>query len=152
MSSLTKFCRIQGPIFISIGDEEKLQLFLTKNPRIPRENMFVDGLNFSSYTAIGFGRIGGNVDKSVKAASKLQIPRFTPKRWLDYIRSVAKLSPIRAEKIQFPAGVTVLGGTFGISGEDILFSHEDMLPGDHPVPREVIKVLLGIRKSTTASQ
>ena len=32
-----------GPFFISIGDEVKLNKFLDLNPKVPRDQAFVDG-------------------------------------------------------------------------------------------------------------
>lgn len=39
---------VKGPIFVSIGDKEKLETFLEKNPKIDRTNMFVDNYSFDA--------------------------------------------------------------------------------------------------------
>ena len=138
--------RIAGPVFISIGDQDKLNLFLKNNPKVPRDCLLVDNYTFDAYNTVGFGRIGQDMDRTVKGARRLQFPPLNPRRWLAYLRSVIRLSPIPSGKVtSFPEGVTVLGGTFGVDGNKIVFSHQDGVPGDHPVPREVIKQLIGIK-------
>ena len=46
-----------GPLFVSMGDVQQLQLFLEKNPYVPKEHIFVDGYDFHAYKAIGLGRL-----------------------------------------------------------------------------------------------
>lgn len=46
---------ISGPVFVSIGDSDKLNAFLDSNPNVPRENLFVDDEDsIAAYKAVGF--------------------------------------------------------------------------------------------------
>ena len=127
---------IAGPIFISIGDAEKLNLFLEKNPYVDRENILVDGYGFDAYKAAGFGRFDEQ-DKDVakEAAKTLSSPAALGLKgaW-DYITSAGKLSPIPTDMKfgEIPEGVLRLGGTFVVNGNDIKYRWSDRLPGDHP--------------------
>lgn len=39
-----------------------------------------------------------------------------------------------------PMGVLRLGGTFVVSGEDVLYAWSDTVPGDHPKVDDVIAI------------
>mmetsp|Transcript_11688 Transcript_11688/g.40650 ORF Transcript_11688/g.40650 Transcript_11688/m.40650 type:complete len:140 (+) Transcript_11688:348-767(+) len=128
---------VGGPVFISVGDDEKLAKFLELNPAVPAERCFVDDSeNFDAYSAAGFGVIGDTVPKEVKIAP----PSFSWKQWLDYLANVAKLSPIRkgAPVTEFPTGVLRLGGTFALDGDGVAYAWADPVPGQHPSPAEVL--------------
>jgi hypothetical protein len=132
---------IVGPLFVSIGDEEKLRIFLDKNPCVPTEQAFVedDLTNFSAYTAAGFGRFDKqdpDVAKQVKLTAPIGI------NWWSFATSVTKVSPI-PKNLKFgevPEGVLRLGGTFVIKGDTILYKWSDRLPGDHPDIQEVRRI------------
>jgi len=132
---------VAGPIFISIGDVEKLEAFLEKNPKIPRESVLVDDYEFGAYQAAGFSRFDEQDSETTKAASKrLSAPPLEGwKDWWTYISTAAKVSPIPkdAKFGDFPVGVLQLGGTFVINGNDIVYRWSDKLPGDHPDAEEV---------------
>jgi hypothetical protein len=50
---------VVGPVFISVGDQEKLNKFLELNPKVPRSLAFVDdSATFEAYAVTGFGNIG----------------------------------------------------------------------------------------------
>jgi hypothetical protein len=129
---------ISGPCFISIGDAEKIKLFLENNPKVPRELMLVDGYNFDAYNAMGYGRIAENKDLAIKGTMNMKAPSMDFGKWFKYLSTVAKLAPVPEGSISFPEGVTRLGGTLAVNGEEILYSYEDGVPGDHPQPSEVL--------------
>lgn len=136
---------IAGPIFISIGDEEKLGVFLDKNPKVPRESAFVDGYDFDAYKTAGFGRFDEQDQDDAKAAMKnMKAPELEGgiKGWWNYLSSAGKVSPI-PKYMKFgevPEGVLRLGGTFVVKGDKILYRWSDRVPGDHPNIEEVIEI------------
>lgn len=136
---------IQGPLFVSIGDEEKLNIFLDKNPSVPRSQAFVDGYDFSAYEAAGFGRFD-EVDKDVakQAMSNMAAPELEGgiQGWWNYATSAGKLAPIPKDMKfgEVPEGVLRLGGTFVVKGDKILYRWSDRVPGDHPDIQEVLEI------------
>lgn len=135
---------ISGPIFISIGDEDKLNLFLEKNPYVDRESVLVDGYDFDAYKAAGFGRFDEQDKDVAKEASKnMQAPALGGLKGIwDYLTSVGKLSPIPKD-MKFgdvPEGVLRLGGTFVVNGNEIKYRWSDRLPGDHPDIGQVYQI------------
>ena len=149
---------ISGPIFVSIGDEEKLNLFLEKNPYVDRNSVLVDGYDFEAYKAAGFGRFDEQ-DKEVakEAAKSLTAPPIGLKGAWDYMTSAAKLAPIPKDKMKFgeiPEGVLRLGGTFVVNGKDIIYRWSDRLPGDHPDMEQVYQIAKeeSTKKKTPAIQ
>jgi hypothetical protein len=138
-----KQSKIVGPIFISIGDTEKLNVFLDKNPYVPRDMAFVDDdmKGFSAYKKAGFGRFD-EIDPAVARQVKLQAPAGI--NWMTYLGSVMKVSPVPKDQKLFggglPEGVLRLGGTFVVKGDEILYRWADRLPGDHPNIEEVWKI------------
>ena len=135
---------VAGPVFISIGDAEKLNLFLELNPNAPKELFLVDGYEFDAYKSIGFGVIGGSKQSTIKGAKKIKFPKFSFATLRKYLRNVMKLSPIKPGargRERFPEGVTRLGGTVAVDGNDIKYVYEDGVPGDYPSPADVLKSL-----------
>mmetsp|Transcript_27270 Transcript_27270/g.38771 ORF Transcript_27270/g.38771 Transcript_27270/m.38771 type:complete len:140 (-) Transcript_27270:48-467(-) len=132
---------IAGPVFISIGDEEKLSTFLESNPKAPKDLFLVDNYEFGAYKAAGFGKIAENAELSIKGTKKMKPPNFGFQKWIAYLKSVASLAPIpKGMKLgEVPEGVLRLGGTITISGDRIIYAYEDGVPGDYPDPAEVIK-------------
>lgn len=134
---------ISGPFFISIGDEEKLSVFLEKNPYIPREQALVDDYSFGAYEAAGFGRFDEtDKDAAKEAAKNMAAPNLGLGDWFSYMTSVAKVSPIPKDMKfgDIPEGVLRLGGTFVVDGNNILYRWSDRVPGDHPDIEKVLKV------------
>jgi len=131
-------------LFVSIGDEEKLHLFLEKNPKISREQIFVDSYNFDAYKAAGFGRFDdeSNKDNAKEAMSNMVAPDLGWKGWFDYLSVTAKVAPIPKDMKfgEIPEGVLRLGGTFVVNGNDILYSWSDRVPGDHPSIQNVFSI------------
>lgn len=135
--------QIAGPVFISIGDREKVNLFLEKNPKVPRSYLLVDDYEFGAYNAIGYGKLMENQAKTIEGSKTMKMPKFGLGRWKDYLTSVGKLSPIPpGSPTSFPEGVLRLGGTLALNQDKIVYSYEDGVPGDHPNPVDVIKSLV----------
>mmetsp|Transcript_24801 Transcript_24801/g.35570 ORF Transcript_24801/g.35570 Transcript_24801/m.35570 type:complete len:271 (+) Transcript_24801:40-852(+) len=143
LQSEMKNSNISGPFFISIGDQEKLQKFLELNPFMEREKVFVDDFtDFKAYKAVGFGRFD-QTDKEVAKQVKLSAPTIGGiKSWWKYFTNLNVLSPIPQGLTfgQIPEGVLRLGGTFVVSGDDIIYRWSDRLPGDHPDVKQVLKI------------
>ena len=101
--------------------------------------MLVDDYNFESFKAAGFGLIGENAELAVKGTKNLKAPDLKFGRFMSYFKSVGKLAPIpKNAKMGVPEGVIRLGGTFGIDGKEVVYLYEDGVPGDHPIPTEVL--------------
>jgi len=73
--------------------------------------------------------------------------------WWSYFTNVIKLSPVVPGEKGVPEGVMRLGATYvlrSLEGEDggleLLFKHEDRLPGDHPDIKEVEAAVLKFSK------
>jgi hypothetical protein len=140
--STLKAAGFRGPFFVSIGkDVEGLKAFLEKNPKIPRENMFLDQDTFDGYKKMGLGMMAfsdaGKVQAAAKNIKKPDVNLF------DYLAVASKVTPIpkNLKFGQVPEGVTYLGGTFISKGEEFIYVYEDGLPGDHPEPSVVIKTI-----------
>lgn len=134
---------ISGPLFVSIGDEDKLATFLDKNPEIPRDQAFVDNYQFGAYKAAGFGTFDDtDKDTAKEAMSNMAAPDLGFKGWLKYFSSAGKVSPIPKDMKfgEIPEGVLRLGGTFVVNGDKILYRWSDRLPGDHPDIEKVLQI------------
>eukprot|EP00854_Cymbomonas_tetramitiformis_P005481 gene5481-6644_t len=132
---------VAGPIFISIGDAEKLNKFLELNPQVPREKSFVDdSSDFAAYQSAGFGKIGETEVKKVQMAK----PELTGQQWFTYARNVMALSPVPKDLKfgEFPEGVLRLGGTFVLDGDKVIYAWADPIPGQHPAVEDVIAAAL----------
>lgn len=134
--------QIAGPIFISIGDAEKLDTFLELNPFIPRDRAFVDDYSFGAYEAVGFGKFSDVKDEEVLKSYKPTAPGLTLGEFWKYLTNAGKLSPIPkdAKFGDFPEGVLMVGGTFVVNGQDIIYQWNDQIPGNHPVVNDVVEV------------
>jgi hypothetical protein len=134
---------ISGPFFVSIGDKEKLNKFLELNPYMERNKVFVDDYTeFSAYKALGFGRFD-EAEKEVAKQVQLSAPSIGGFReWWNYFINFNALSPVpKGLKFgQIPEGVLRLGGTFVISGDEIIYRWDDRLPGDHPDVKQILKI------------
>lgn len=85
---------VGGPIFISIGDAEKLNTFLDANDWMGRDQMFVDDYSFDAYKAAGFGRFD-QVDKERVKNVKMSAPELGGLGgWMNYFSIVGKVSPV----------------------------------------------------------
>ena len=136
---------ILGPIFVSVGDSDKLNTFLDKNPLINKNNMFVDeSPTFDAYDTVGFTKKFTDTSPEDAKAVNLKPPSLNFKQWMTYITSVGTLSPIPKDGIKLgggvPEGVLRLGGTFVVKGDDIIYQWNDRLPGDHPNIDEILSI------------
>jgi len=127
-----------GPIFVSIGDQDKLLKFLELNPSISRDSIFVDDLQMGAYTAVGFGSMEDTFKNPPKVL-KLKTPTIGGLgAWMNYLGNVMELSPVDRKTKNFE-GVKRLGGTFVVDGDDVIYQWSDRLPGDTPELVDVMK-------------
>lgn len=135
---------ITGPIFVSIGDQEKLATFLKQNPDINPTQMFVDDYNFDAYKSVGFQSFL-DIDKEVAKKAKMTAPNLSFSQWIGYFLNVMMISPVPKDlKLgEIPEGVLRLGGTFVVDGDQILYQWNDKIPGDHPDIQEVLSAAKG---------
>lgn len=127
-----------GPVFISIGDSDQINLFLDKNPRVPRGMLLADDYAMNAYRAAGFSTIGYDARKLVTEKRTMKMPKFSFSRQMDYLFNAAALAPVAKGPMRFPEGVLMNGGTFGVRGDRIVYAYSDAVPGDHPNPADVI--------------
>lgn len=150
MTEKLKAAGVSGPAFVSVGDPEKLNKFLELNPKIPRDSIFVDDSSeFDAYTSKGFGKIGD----VTPASADMKPPGFSMGQWWSYISNVMSLSPVPKD-LKFgdvPQGVLVLGGTFAIDGDDVVFAWSDSVPGAHPEVSDVVDAIVASKKSFTSA-
>lgn len=100
--------------------------------------MFVDGYDFGAYSAAGMGKMD-TMPKDVKLTAP-ELGGFG--EWWKYLSNTVTLSPIPADKpTEFPEGVKVLGGTFVIDGEQVVFEYKDPVPGMTPDLDEVMNAI-----------
>jgi len=121
-----------------------LAAFLDQNPNIPRDKMFVDDYTFGAYKAVGFKSFL-ETDKEEAKKVKMAAPDLSMKQWMGYFGNVGKLSPIPKDMKfgEVPEGVLRLGGTFVVSGDEVLYQWSDRVPGDHPVIDDVLSIATG---------
>mmetsp|Transcript_13483 Transcript_13483/g.17036 ORF Transcript_13483/g.17036 Transcript_13483/m.17036 type:complete len:123 (+) Transcript_13483:514-882(+) len=103
--------------------------------------MFVDDYDFGAYKAVGFKSFT-EVDKETVKGVKMSAPELSFKQWLSYAGNVGKVSPIPKDMKfgEVPEGVLRLGGTFVVSGQDVVYQWSDRIPGDHPDIDEVVSI------------
>jgi len=132
-----------GPLFVSIGNPGKLQTFLEKNPTVPQDRIFVDDLEtFSGYRSLGFQKFGWNdIRRHWKTVE------FPPKlssivQGFQYVTSIPSIGPfVKGQSLRVPEGGLVMGGTYVIAGNEIVYEWRDKLPGDLPDPRDVLSAM-----------
>lgn len=114
------------------------------NPFIKRDQIFVDGYDFTAYKDASFGRFDEQ-DKDVLEGVKMTAPELGGfSGWWKYFTNVMKISPI-PDDMKFgevPEGVLRLGGTFVVKGDDIIYQWSDRVPGDHPVVQDVLNTAI----------
>lgn len=119
-------------MFISIGDEEKLKIFLDSAPSVSRDDAFVDSYDRGTYKSVGLG-LFTEADKEKAKAVKLKAPELGGfGGWLKYLKNSVALAPIEKGKPGIPEGVLQLGGTFVVKGNEVVFRYDDVVPGDTP--------------------
>ena len=124
-----------GPLFVSVGKPEQLRRFLELNRELSPRYALVDSTpTFEAYRAVGFNNLLG--EKKLEGPPDFKPPTaLSSRKWWNYLTNVGKLAPVPEgglKLLQVPEGVRVLGGTYVLDGERIVFSHEDAVPGATP--------------------
>lgn len=135
---------ITGPIFVSIGDPDRLNDFLEKNPNIPRNQIFVDGYDFKAYRQAGFGRFDEKPKELIADVNPQPVVLGGFQGWKTFLSSFMTLAPV-TEDMKFPEmlspeGIMWVGGTFVVRDNDMVYRWNDRIAGDHPEASEVLKV------------
>ena len=133
---------VAGPLFISVGEPEQLQKFLSLNPELSNAAALIDDSpNFEAYRSAGFNYLMG--DKPLSSPPEMVPPkRLGGGKWWSYLTNVKDLSPMPKGGLKFgevPPGVKVLGGTYALDGGSIAFSHMDEVPGATPDIEAVLR-------------
>lgn len=135
---------INGPIFVSIGDKDRLNAFLLTNPEIAAENFFVDGYDFEAYKKAGFGRF----DEKPKEITDNVKPKPAKlggiQGWWTFLTNFMQLAPVTPD-MKFPENLTPeglfwVGGTIVIKGDEIVYRWDDRISGDHPEASEIVEI------------
>jgi len=133
---------VAGPLFVSVGQPEQLQQFLEINPELKDAKALIDdSADFAGYKSVGFNVMLG--DKKLETPPDFKPPTMGMGKWASYMRNVASLSPIPKDmKLgEVPQGVRVLGGTYAVDGDEVVFSHMDEVPGATPEIAAVLKTV-----------
>jgi len=139
---------INGPIFVSIGSVDKLNVFLEQNPKVPRDQIFVDDYDHNSYkNTMGFTRFDQITSINQLRGlefSKLVVPLMGTlgiSKLIEYVKKVPALAPTEGDLDwkSLPEGGLRNGGTIvlGGTGRDVLYRWNDKIPGDVPSPKDV---------------
>lgn len=140
---------VNGPVFVSIGDSEKLNIFLSQNPNVRREDFFVDNYSFDAYRAVGYTK--KFAESNLGEVTKVEPPDLSPGQWMSYLGNAGKVQPFpNGQELQFPEGVLRLGGTMVVNGNDIVYQWNDLVPGDHPNIDYVMSVAKGVGRKNGA--
>jgi hypothetical protein len=128
---------IKGPFFISVGDVAKLDLFLEKNPNIPRDKMFIDTPYFDANKSAGLGKMFKDKEKTLRGSKNFKAPGLSFSGWRNYLSSASKFVNYDDKEFTLEV-VTQLGATFAVDGEEVVFAYDEGIPGDDPAPSVVI--------------
>jgi hypothetical protein len=143
---------IEGPIFVSIGDEQRLNAFLEKNPNIPRDKIFADGYDFAAYKEAGFGRFDEKPEEVIEKVEPKAVQLGGVQGWWTYLTSFAPLAPVTPDmkfpEMFTPEGLFWVGGTFVVGGNEISYRWDDRIPGDHPDAEDVLLTAKEAAKTT----
>lgn len=114
--------------------------------------MLVDDYSFSAYKSVGFKSFT-DVDTDTIKDVKMSAPELSFKQWMSYFGNVMKVSPVPKD-MKFgdvPEGVLRLGGTFVISGDEVVYQWSDRIPGDHPNIANVVSTAKEAKVTKTAA-
>jgi len=115
-------------VVISLGNAEKLSVFLDKFPDFPRENALVDSYEGEAYKAVGFTTFLENIKRVPRElVSNVRKPNLTRKQWWEYMKTVGKVAPF-----DNPQGALIVGGTYVLDGDKVVWAWADPVPGQHP--------------------
>lgn len=127
---------IVGPIYVSIGDKDRLNAFLDKNPNIPRSQMVVDGYDFAAYKKAGFGRFDEKPNSVTDKVEPKPIILGGVQGWWNFLTSFAPLAPVTPDmgfpEMLTPEGLFWVGGTMVVKGNEVVYRWDDRISGDHP--------------------
>jgi hypothetical protein len=105
----------------------------------------VDDYDMKAYQSLGLQTLETTNDIAAKdAIRQLKAPNLGGwKGWWNYLSNSIQLAPIPKDSKPngIPQGVLMLGGTFVVDGDEVLFWYEDPLPGVEPNLNEVLNVL-----------
>lgn len=124
-----------GPLLVSVGRPDQLAKFLELNPELEGLPAAVDDSpDFAAYRAAGLGMLG---DVKLETPPDFKPPTsMSAGKWFKYMANTVTLAPVpKGANFKFgevPQGVRVLGGTYVIDGDAVLFSHQDAVPGATP--------------------
>ena len=82
---------VKGPIFISIGYPDKLEAFLEANPKIPRDQIFVDQPTYDAYNTMGIKMLFADKELTMKGGRRFKMPDLSWEQWKAYFTVVGKL-------------------------------------------------------------
>lgn len=139
---------------MSIGDADKLNVFLDFNPFMPRDRMYVEGYSFDAYRAAGFNRFDQVDPEQAQAGLKLTAPNLSIGEWMSWASNVVKLSPIPegATFGEIPEGVLWVGGTFVVRGREVVYQWNDVVPGNHPEIPDVVAAARAAAEEAAAAR
>lgn len=124
---------------MSIGTPEKLKKYLQLNPFMKDEQFYVDGYQTQSYKDAGLGMMNlGSL-----SFSNIKKPKLGGAgQWLKYVSNFKNLAPIPdGESLRdIPDTVLMLGGTFVMNGDDLIYKWKDSYPGETPNIEEVLGI------------
>eukprot|EP00746_Dinoflagellata_sp_MGD_P005789 gnl/MRDRNA2_/MRDRNA2_111216_c0_seq1.p2 gnl/MRDRNA2_/MRDRNA2_111216_c0~~gnl/MRDRNA2_/MRDRNA2_111216_c0_seq1.p2 ORF type:complete len:110 (-),score=25.32 gnl/MRDRNA2_/MRDRNA2_111216_c0_seq1:215-544(-) len=103
--------------------------------------MFVDDeKSFAAYKAVGFNQFTDNFMKTQELAKikNFALPQLSFGKWMEWKDNFEKMSP--DNPWTFPEGVRQVGGTFVVSGDNVVYQWNDRVPGDHPNIQQVVAV------------
>jgi hypothetical protein len=146
---------VVGPIFVSIGDENRLQAFLDKHPDISPSQIAVDGYDFAAYKKAGFGRF----DKKPESVTQDVIPKPIKlggwRGWWTFLSSFMPLAPVTPDmkfpEMLTPEGLLWVGGTIVIQGDEIVYRWDDRISGDYPDASKVLAIARDAAESLRTS-
>ena len=135
--------KINGPVFVSIGDPERLRQFLENHPSVPQDSFLVDGYDFEAYRKAGFGRFDQEPETSLAGIKPKSIELGGVSGWFKFLSNFLTLAPVTPE-MTFPENLTPeglfwVGGTIVIRGDDVVYRWNDRISGDHPEVDDVIE-------------
>ena len=126
---------VNGPLLVSVGRADQLAKFLELNPELKGLPAAVDDTpNFEAYRAAGLGLLG---DVKLETPPDFKPPTtMGPGKWFKYMANTVTLAPTPKDADfkfgDIPEGVRVLGGTYVLDGDAVVFSHQDDVPGATP--------------------
>lgn len=137
---------IEGPVFVSIGDKDRLNTFLQKNPEIPPDKFFVDGYDFAAYKDAGFGRFDEKPKEIIDNVKPKPAQFGGIRGWWTFLTSFIPLAPVTPD-MKFPESLTPeglfwVGGTFVIKDDEIVYRWDDRISGDHPEATEIVEIAM----------